>query len=136
MSRGLCSIVGFEVHRKVSEDAHWYLPNFPPDFGRHIENQKTVDACLIAIGVAREVDVKRIAVAGVVVERRRKLEIQDVREFKLRTYLPSQQESIVVWDKLSFACDRLRRRRASTYWILRVRIVVNKLPKVCEEIEL
>ena len=43
-------------------------------------------------------DVKRVAVAGVVVERRRKLEIQDVREIKLRTYLPSQQERIVIWD--------------------------------------
>src|SRR5206468_9818790 len=106
MSRGLCSIVGFEVHRKVSEDAHWYLPNFPPDFGRHIENQKTVDACLIAIGVAREVDVKRIAFPGVVLERRRKREIQNLRDFKLRTNLQSNRESTVFGAKLIFPGNR------------------------------
>jgi hypothetical protein len=43
-------------------------------------------------------DVKRVAVAGVVVERRRKLEVKLLREIKPRAYLPRQQKRVRIWD--------------------------------------
>src|SRR6478735_7576467 len=81
-------------------------------------------------------DVKGVAVAGVIVERRRKLEVKNVRELKSRAHLPSQQESIVVWGELIFACYRLRCRWPGTDRIFRIVIVVNELAEVGEEIEL
>ena len=59
-----------------------------------------------------------------------------MREFKSRAHLPSQQESVVVWGELSFACYRLRCRRPGADWIFRVVIVVNELAEVCKDIEL
>ena len=46
-------------------------------------------------------DIKYIAVAGVVVERRSELEVKDVRKIKPRAYLPREQERIVVRDLLA-----------------------------------
>src|SRR3954449_9270539 len=81
-------------------------------------------------------DVKRVAVAGVIVERRRKLEVNNVREFKSRAHLPSQQESVVVWGELSLPGCRLRCSWPRADWIFRILIVVNELTEVCEKVEL
>ncbi len=81
-------------------------------------------------------DIKRVAVAGVIVERRRKLEVNDVRELKSCPHLPFQKERIVVRDFLSFAAYRLRNCRLRANWIFRVGVVINKLPEISEDIEL
>ena len=83
------TVVGFQVRGEIPKDAHGNFPNFPADLGRDIENQKTVNSRLIATRVTWEMDVKRVAVAGVVVEGRRKLEVRDVRKVKLRSNLPA-----------------------------------------------
>ena len=80
-------------------------------------------------------DVKVVAVAGVIVERRRKLDVKKVREFKFRPHLPSEHKRVGSRGELSFACHRLRRCRGRTDWIFWVFVVVNELAKVCEEIE-
>ena len=56
-------------------------------------------------------DVKRVAVAGVVVKGWRKLEVRDVREIKLRSNLPAEHECIGERHVLSL----------TAYWLLRCR---------------
>src|SRR5215211_34003 len=80
--------------------------------------------------------VKRVAVAGVIVECRRKLKVKNVRELKSGAYLPAEQESVVVWAKLTFPCYRLRCRRPGPDWIFRILVVVYELAEVCEKVEL
>jgi hypothetical protein len=53
-------------------------------------------------------DVKRVAVAGVVVEGRRKLEVRDVRKVKLRSNLPAEHECIGKRGLLSLTAYWLR----------------------------
>src|SRR3989442_8132418 len=80
-------------------------------------------------------DVKRIAVAGVVVEGWRKLEVQDVRKIKLRSDLPAEHERIGVRDKLRLTAYWLRRCRASANWVCRIGIVVHKLTQVRKDVD-
>src|SRR5882672_12045232 len=80
-------------------------------------------------------DVKRVAVAGVVVEGWRKLEVRDVREIKLRPDLPAEHECIGVRGELSLTAYWLRRCRTCANWVCRVSIVINKLTEVCEDID-
>src|SRR6266513_2701459 len=77
--------------------------------------------------------VKRVAVAGVVVEGWRELEVRNVREIKLCPDLPAEHECIGVRGELSLTAYWLRRCRARANWVCRVRIVINKLTKVCED---
>src|SRR5205823_9721418 len=94
MPRGISTIIRVKVRCKIPEDSHWDFPNLPAEFHRHIENQKTVDTRLIATRIAGKMDVKRVAVAGVVVEGWRELKVYYVRKIKLRSYLPAEQECI------------------------------------------
>ena len=80
-------------------------------------------------------DVKRVAVAGVVVEGRRELEVRDVREIKLRSDLPAEHECIGKRHLLSLTAYWLRRCRGRSNWVCRVRIVINKLTEVCEDVD-
>jgi hypothetical protein len=80
-------------------------------------------------------NVERVAVAGVVVERRRKLEVHDVREIKLRSHLPAEQERISPGDKLRFPCCRLLGCGARANWIFRVIVVINELAEIRENID-
>ena len=81
LARRMCAIVSLKIVSELAEDAHRQVPEFPADFHRHIENQQAVDAGLVLANDARwsgrvplKVDVKRVAVAGVVIERRRQLD--------------------------------------------------------------
>src|SRR5262249_7559259 len=80
-------------------------------------------------------DVKRVAVAGVVVESWRELEVYDVREIKLRSNLPAEQECVGVRRKLSLTAYWLRRRRPRANWVCRVGIVINKLTEVRKNVD-
>src|SRR6266496_3567109 len=80
-------------------------------------------------------DAKIFAVTRVIVERWRQLEVKDVRKIKLRSDLPAEQECVGVRDKLSLAAYRLHLRRARTNRVCRIRIVINELAEVCEEIQ-
>ena len=53
-------------------------------------------------------NVKRVAVAGVVVKRWRELEVRNVREIKLRTDLPAEHECIGKRHLLSLTAYWLR----------------------------
>src|SRR5436305_5376205 len=79
--------------------------------------------------------VKRVAVAGVVVEGWRELEVRNVREIKLCPDLPAEHECIGVRGELSLTAYWLRRCRARANWVCRVRIVINKLTEVCEDVD-
>src|SRR5437588_12160632 len=46
------SVVGVEVRGEIPEGAHRNFPNFPANLGGYVEDQKTVDARLIATGIA------------------------------------------------------------------------------------
>ena len=79
----MCAIVTVNIVSEITEDAHWQLPEFPADFRRYIENQQAVDAGLVRAPMRRvgqggdtpdEVDVKELAVTGVIIERRRQLD--------------------------------------------------------------
>src|SRR5215470_6348598 len=78
---------------------------------------------------------KIFAVTSVVIERWRQLEVQDVWKIKLRSNLPAKQESVCIRDKLSLAAYGLHLRRARANWVCRIRIVINELAKVCEDIQ-
>src|SRR5437660_11690630 len=95
------TVVGVEVRGEIPEGAHRNFPNFPANLGGYVEDQKTVDARLIATGIARIMDIKHVTVAGVVVQRWRKLEVRDVREVKFRANLRAEHECIGKWRLLS-----------------------------------
>src|ERR1700720_1541441 len=80
-------------------------------------------------------DVKRVAVAGVVVEGWRELEVQDVRKIELSPDLPAEHECIGGRHLLSLTAYWLRHRWNWAHWVCRVRIVINKLTEVCEDID-
>src|SRR5205807_7852138 len=82
MSGGSGTVVAVEIHGKISEEAHRNLAKLPIELHRHIENHEAVDAgrvrgnsrvALAEIRIAHEVDVKAVAIACVVLERRRAL---------------------------------------------------------------
>ena len=62
-------------------------------------------------------DVKRVAVAGVVVEGWCELEVRDVREIKLRSNLPAEHECIGKRGLLSLTAYWLRRCWGCANWV-------------------
>jgi len=93
------AIVGLEVHRKISKDAHGKLLNLPADLPRHVIDEKAVYPGLIlreGHGIGREwtatleMGVKRITVPGVVIKRWRDLRVDVVREIQTSTDLPGE----------------------------------------------
>src|SRR5207237_9541416 len=111
------SVVGVEVRCEIPEGAHRNFPDLPADLSGYVEDQKTVDARLIATGIARIMDIKRVAVAGVVVQGWRKLEVRDVREVKFRANLPAEHECIGKRGLLSLTAYWLRRCRGRPNWV-------------------
>src|SRR6266542_1433570 len=79
--------------------------------------------------------VKRVAVAGVVVQGWCKLEVRDVREIKLRPDLPAEHESIGVRGELSLTAYWLRRCGTWANWVCRVNIVIDKLTGVRKDVD-
>ena len=71
LSRRVGAIVTLDIVSELTEDAHWQAPGFPTDFRWQIKYQQAVNASLIATRIAVVMNVKRIAVARVVIERRR-----------------------------------------------------------------
>src|SRR5215475_1220972 len=89
-------------------------------------------------------DVKRVAVAGVVVESWCELEVHNVRKSELRSYLPAEHECIGKRGLLSLTASVrrtgcryywLRRCRGWSNWVRRVGIVIDKLAKVREDVD-
>src|SRR5262249_3762646 len=145
---GVCALVTLKVDREITEDVHWQLADLPAYFPRHIENEQAVDAGLVLRerdGVRHKrraalvMNVKRVAVAGVVVDRRCDLEKQVVfGKCEPCPGLPSEQERVRVRDQL-VPVNSSDLRGCCCAWperIFRIRIVVNKLREVDEEIEL
>src|SRR4029434_959658 len=119
MACRFCAIVSVKINREIAEDAHRQVPEFPAEFRRHIENQQTVDPVFVFgqrrrvryIGRASlEVDIKELAVAGVVIERRGQLNVNVVRESKSRSRLPREHIRVRVWDKLASLTSRVSGR--------------------------
>src|SRR5262245_28236335 len=83
-------------------------------------------------------NVKRGAVSGVIIERRRQLKVNVIGKSKSRIYLPRQHESIRCGNFLAcLTTGSVRRKRwVRPYRILRILIVINELRKVCENVEL
>src|SRR5262249_1745179 len=80
------------------------------------------------------VDVKCVAVASIVIESRCKLDIKIEWKIEFRSDLPREQERVGIRNQLMApvcSCCGPRSER-----ILRVRIVVDELSKVCEQVEL
>src|SRR5262249_777493 len=115
-----CTIVRVEVRGEIPKGAHGNFPNFPANFHGEVETQKAVDTGLIATGIARIMDIKRVTIACVVVEGWRELEVRDVREIKLRTHLPAEHECIGKRDLLSLTASG-RRTVRRYYWLRRCR---------------
>src|SRR4030095_3901860 len=110
MTRRFSAIVSVKINSEIAEDAHRHVPKFPADFHRHIENQEAVDPVLILrqrlrvryVGRASlEVDIKELAVAGVIVERGRQLKVNVVGESNSRPRLPREQIRVRVWDNVA-----------------------------------
>src|SRR5262249_39072570 len=104
---GVGATATLKIGSEVGEYPHGYSPRFPAEFRRHIEYQQAVDpglvlrqrCCIRYVGrTALIVNVKCVAVACVIVERRRKLEVKVVREIKPCPYLPREQERVGVRD--------------------------------------
>ena len=109
MACGCRAIVGFKIGREIAENVHRQLTNLPADFPGHVENEQAVDAGLVLRergGVRHKrraalvMNVKRVAVAGVVVDRRRDLQENVFRKGDSRAGLPREQERIGVGDQL------------------------------------
>src|SRR5215475_14185682 len=83
-------------------------------------------------------NVKRVAVAGVIVERRCELNVNIVREGDPCADLPREQKRVRIGDQLGPAdsSDLTGCGGAPTERIFRVRIVVNELRKIHEDVDL
>src|SRR4030095_7184898 len=109
-SRRLCAVVTLDIVSELTENAHWHVPEFPADFRWQIKNQQAVDTGLVrgrrgAVGQGRvaadEMNVKRVTVTGIVIQRRRQLDVNAVRESKSRACLPRQHEGVRYWNFLA-----------------------------------
>src|SRR4030095_8194369 len=80
-------------------------------------------------------DVKRVAVAGVIVEGRCELEVRDVRKVKLRSDLPAKHECVGKRGILGLTAYWLRRCRTWANRLCPVSILVNKLTEVREYVD-
>ena len=137
LSRSVGAIVTLYIVSELTEDAHWQAPSFPPDFRRQIKYQEAVNAGLIATRIAVVMNVKRITIARVVIERRRQLEINAARKSKSRSYLPRQHECVRCRNFLACLITVVRTDHwIRPYRILRILIVINILCEVCEDVEL
>src|SRR5262245_9468111 len=135
MSRRLCAVVTLNIVSELTEDAHRHVPEFPADFRWHIKNQQAVNADLICIRIADVMNVKRVTVTGVVIERRRRLDVNAVRESKSCACLPRQHVGVRERNFLALLTAR-RDRWIRPDRILRILIVINELRSVDEEVEL
>src|SRR5882757_6513686 len=82
-------------------------------------------------------NIKRVTVPGVVIERRRQLDINVVGKSKSRSYLPRQHKRVRRRNFLACLTTVARRDRwIRPYRILRILIVINELSEVCENVEL
>src|SRR5260370_15936274 len=126
----------FKIGRKIAEDVHRQVADLPAELPRHIKNEQAIDARLVlrqrdGVGYERRtalvMNIKRVAIAGVVVDRRRDLE-EEVVFWKRqpRSALPRQKKRICVRDQLisSNPADLCRSRRAWSKRIFRIRVVV------------
>src|SRR5215471_12997015 len=107
LTSGVGATATLKIRSEVGEYPHGYSPRFPAEFRWHIEHQQAVDPglilrqrrCIRYVGrTALIVNVKCVAVACVIVECRRKLEVKVVREIKPCPYLPREQERVGVRD--------------------------------------
>src|SRR5262245_10291239 len=138
MSCRLCAVVTLDNVSEFTEDAHWQVPQFPADFRWNIKNQQAVNADLICIRIADVMNVKRVTVTGVVIERRRRLDVNAVREGKPCACLPCQHVRVRERNFLVCLTTGLVRRER---WIrpnrvLGILVVINELRSVDEEVEL
>src|SRR5262245_28664426 len=101
------AIIAIQVHGKIAEKAHRQFPEFPANFPRHFENKETVDPGLIlssgcSVGegwiAAAIMNIKGIAVTGVIINCRRNLRVESFREIEFRSYLPRQQKCVGIWN--------------------------------------
>src|SRR5580765_4565311 len=82
-------------------------------------------------------NVKRVTVTGVVIERRRQLDVNTIRESKSRARLPRQHERIRCRNFLACLTTVARTDHwIRPYRILRILIVINELRSVHEDVEL
>src|SRR5215468_10275463 len=117
MSCSLGAVMTFDIVGELTEDAHWQVPQFPADFRWYIKNQQAVNADLICIRIADVMNVKRVAVTGVVIERRRRLDINAVWEGKPCACLPRQHERVCCRNFLPFLSTGGRRGGGGNRWI-------------------
>src|SRR5262249_13212621 len=103
---GVGATATLKICGEVTEYPHGYSPRFPAEFRRHIEHQQAIDPGLVLRQrrciryiwrTALIVDVKCVAVACVIVECRRELEVKIVREIKSCPHLPREQERVGIW---------------------------------------
>src|SRR3984893_5927531 len=147
MQRRHRAIASFEVDGKIPEEMHRKLAELPADLPRQIEYEQAVDAGLIlrqrrsvryGRGAALVMDVKFVAIASVVVDRRGNLCVKRFREREFRAHLPRQQECISVRNQLIPPNPARLRRGGCTRSkrIFRIRIGINELCEVREDIDL
>src|SRR5258707_9822525 len=79
-------------------------------------------------------NVKRVAVTGIVIQRRRQLDVEAIGESKSRACLPRQHEGVSCRNFLS--CTVRARRWGRSDRIFRIYVVINELCEVCEDVEL
>src|SRR6266850_7050762 len=79
-------------------------------------------------------NVKRVTVAGVVIQSRRQLDVDAIGESKSRACLPRQHEGVSCRNFLS--CTVRARRWGRSDRIFRIYVVINELRKVYEDVEL
>src|SRR5258705_13129769 len=79
-------------------------------------------------------NVKRDTVTGIVIQRRRQLDVEAIGESKSRACLPRQHEGVSCRNFLS--CTVRVRRLGRSDRIFRIYLVINELRKVYEDVEL
>src|SRR5215475_355491 len=137
MSCRLSAVVTFDIVGKLTEDAHWQVPEFPADLSWYIKNQQAVNADLICIRIADVMNVKRITVTSVVIQRGRRLDVNAVWEGKPCACLPRQHERVRCRNFLACLITVARRDRwIGPYRIFGVFVVIDELRGIHEEVEL
>src|SRR5258705_13604148 len=79
-------------------------------------------------------NVKRVTVTGIVIQRRRQLDVEAIGESKSRACLPRQHEGVACRNFLS--CTVRVRRWGRSDRVFRINVVINELRKVYEDDEL
>lgn len=132
------ALVAFEVGGEVTEDTHWQVMDDKAELCWHIEHEQAVHTGLVKSHdggaflegrIAGKERVKGIVGAGIVIERRRELQIHLLGEVDLRSDLLGEEQGVGVGNAVPSG------KTAGAERVLRIGVVIDELREVREDID-